>query len=561
MKLEKTPFVGKPYRHLKRYREIISVFFRYGFDEVIYGLGLNRFLDPVLRRRKSAVDFEKSRPERFRLALQDLGSSFIKFGQIMASRPDLLPQEFIDELHSLEDDVPRLPFETIRSAVEEELQRPLEEIFLSFSEKPLAAASIAQIHEAVLRSGESVVVKVQRPNLRTQFEVDLEIVRNLAVMAENHLEAWKVHRPTRLVDQIRRMLLRELDFHVEMAYIDRFHHHFGDDPNIVIPKTWPEFSSTRVLVMEKINGVKSSSLDILVEKGYDRKEVAHRAAHSIMQQIFEHGFFHADPHAGNIFVLPENKVCFLDFGMMGSMNRDLREYFAELLHGIANRDEHMAANALIELTNPDGRPDRRALEVDVAEFMTQHFYRPLRQMRIGRLLNELVQQTTRHGLSIPTELFILIKCVATMENVVRQLDPDFDLVKEATPHIKKVRTDKLRPGRVWETVRETGGSLFTLFRYLPLEINNFFRSLEKGRARIAFEHHGLKPMIRTLDQVSNRISMAIVLASLIVGSSLIIHADIPPHWNNISAIGLLGYTFAGIMGVWLIYSIFRHGNL
>ncbi|MCC5789032.1 MAG: hypothetical protein JJT75_05315 [Opitutales bacterium] len=561
MKLESTPLVGKPYRHFKRYREIISVFFRYGFDEVIYGLGLNRFLDPVLRRRKSAVDFEKTRPERFRLALQDLGSSFIKFGQILASRPDLLPQEYLDELHALEDDVPQLSFEHIKQVVEEDLQRPLDEVFLSFSEKPLAAASIAQIHEAVLHTGESVVVKVQRPKLKAQFEVDLEIVRNLASMAETHLDTWKVHRPTRLVDQIRRMLMRELDFNIELAYIDRFRHHFGADPNIVIPQTWDEFCSTRVLVMEKINGIKSSALDILVEKGYDRKKIAHRAAHSVMEQIFEHGFFHADPHAGNIFVLPEEKVCFLDFGMMGSMNRDLRENFAELLHGIANRDEHMAANALIELTNPDSRPDRRSLEIDVSEFMTQHFYRPLRQMRIGRLLTELVQQTTRHGLSIPTELFILIKCVATMENVVRQLDPDFDLVKEAVPHIRKVRTDRLRPGRIIETVRETGGSLFTLFRYLPLEINNFFRSLEKGRARIAFEHHGLKPMIRTLDQVSNRISLAIVLASLIVGSSLIIHAGIPPLWNNIPAIGLLGYTFAGVIGAWLVYSIFRHGNL
>ena len=562
MKFERTPVLGKTYRNFKRYREIISVFFKYGFGEIIYSLDLNRFLDPVLKRESAAREIRQAaRPKRLRMALEELGSSFVKLGQILASRPDLLPLEYIDELQKLEDNVPPVEFSRIREILEAETGKPIEEAFKEFNEVPLASASIAQIYEAVLPDGQEVVVKVQRPGLWNQVEIDLEILENLAGLLENHVEGWKVHRPAHLIQQIGRMLIRELDYNVELAYIDRFRHHAQDHPYLVVPRTYDDLSTAKVIVMEKVQGIKASHRRSLLEEGYDVKKVAHRVADAVMVQIFQHGFFHADPHAGNLFVLPEEKICFIDFGMMGTMNRETRDHFADLLYGIAQRDEHQAALALINLTNPEQRPDRRALEIDVAEFMTQHFYRPLKHMRIGRLLNELMHHTTRHGLTIPVELFILIKSVSTVESVVRKLDPEFDLVAEVTPHVRKVRLDRFRPGRVAQTLGETTSSLFTLFRFLPAEINHFFRSLEKGRARIAFEHHGLQPLIKHLDQLSNRISFAIVLAALILGSSLIIHARIPPYWNDISVIGLFGYSFAGIMGIWLLYSIIRHGRL
>lgn len=562
MEFERTPVLGKTYRNFRRYREIISVFFKYGFGEMIYSLNLNRILDPVLKRESTAREIRQApRPKRLRMALEDLGSSFVKFGQILASRPDLLPMEYIEELQKLEDNVPPVDFDRIKVILEEEIGCPLEQAFKEFNETPIAAASIAQIYDAILPGGEQVVVKVQRPGLWSQVEIDLEILENLAGLLENRVEGWKVHRPSHLIQQIGRMLIRELDYTVELAYIDRFRHHLADDPNLVIPRTYDDLSTSKVIVMEKVVGLKASHRQPLLTAGYDVKKVAHRVAHSVMTQIFTHGFFHADPHAGNLFILPEEKICFIDFGMMGTMNREMRDHFADLLYGIAQRDEHLAALALISLTDPEHRPDRRSLEIDIAEFMTQHFYRPLKNMKIGRLLNELVTHTTQHGLRIPIELFILIKSVSTVESVVRKLDPDFDLIAEVTPHVRQVRLNRYRPGRIAQTLSETGSSLFTLMRFLPVEINNFFRSLEKGKARIAFEHHGLQPLIEHLDQLSNRISFAIVLAALILGSSLIIHARIPPYWNDISVIGLFGYSFAGIMGIWLLYSIIRHGKL
>ncbi len=562
MKLESAPLVGPRIRSLKRYREILATFSRYGFSELLYSLDLNRFLDPV---RSKPVDPDelsrRSRPERLRLALQELGSTFIKLGQLLASRPDLLPLDYIEELHKLEDEVPAEPFDLIEQQLEAELGRPVAELFADFQRKPLAAGSIAQIHRATLSSGEQVVIKIRRPRLRQRMEVDLEIVENLAALAEEHLDSWAVHKPSRLAAQLKDKLLRETDFVMEMANIDRFRHHMGNAEMLVIPHTYPELSSPGVLTMDFIDGVKPTRVEDVVKLGCEPKQVAENLANLVMGQIFAHGFFHADPHAGNVMVLEDNRIAFIDFGLMGSLGRDVRENFADLLYAIAIRDERSAVRALIRLTDPDQRPDRQALEVDVADFMTLHFYRPIKHMRIGRLLHDLVEKTTRHGLSIPMELLILVKAVATLESLVRVLDPEFNLVEEMRGHVAGARLGRYRPARLFETVRESGAGLFSILRDLPAEVQHFLRSLEKGRARIALEHHGLGPLTRTLDQVSNRIAFAIVLAALIVGSSLIMHAGIPPHWHGIPVIGLAGFVIAGLMGMWLLYSILRHGRM
>lgn len=557
--------LSRTYHHVQRYREVITVFLKYGFDEFRQLIQANRYLNSVLRisRRKKRVKaaFERSRPVRLRLALQDLGPTFVKMGQILATRADLLPDEYIQELRKLEDEVPSVPYADIKEKVEAELGAEMDALFAEFDEQPLAAASIAQIHRARLATGEQVVVKVQRPGLRQRIDTDLEIMLTLAGLMEKHVEGWSTHQPSKIIRQMSHMLRKELDFSVEASHIQRFEYQLRNERTLHVPVVYSELSSEKVLTLEYIDGIKTTKLHQLHEKGYDLKRIAHDTSQLMMKQIFEHGFFHADPHAGNLFVLPDQKISFIDFGMMGMMNLKMREHFAELLFEIARRDESAATDALLRLTTSQRPPERTALESDVAEFMTLHFYKPIRQMSFGRLLQELLNKTTRHGLRIPMEVFLLIKAVGTFESVVRQLDPDFDILRETRPYVRRVRMDRAHPARLTRNLFESGLSALDFIKELPEDLRSLVRSVEQGKARLAFEHHGLGPLIQGLERVSNRIAFAIVLAALIVGSSLMVHARLPPTWNDIPVIGLVGFLVAAVMGFGLLVSIIRHGKM
>ncbi len=557
--------ISRTYHHVQRYREVVTVFLKYGFDEFLQLVHANRYLNSAFRisRRKKnrKIAAERARPVRLRLALQDLGPTFVKMGQILATRADLLPDEYIQELRKLEDEVPSVPFTDIREKVEKELHANMDSLFSEFDREPLAAASIAQIHRARLLSGERVVVKVQRPGLRQRIDTDLEIMFNLASLMEKHVEGWSIHQPSKIVRQMSHILRKELDFTIEASHIQRFAHQFQKERTLHVPRVYSDHSSEKVLTLEFLDGIKATNLELLREKGYDLEKIAHETAELMMKQIFIHGFFHADPHAGNLFVLPKQEISFIDFGMMGMMNRKLREHFADLLFHISRHDESAAADALLKLTTSQRPPERGPLEADVAEFMTLHFYKPLRQMSFGRLLQELLNKTTRHGLRIPMEIFLLIKAVSTFESVVRQLDPEFDILRETAPYVRKVRMDRARPSRLTRNLFESGLSALEFLKELPDDLRAFVRSMEQGKARIAFEHHGLGPLIQGLERVSNRIAFAIVLAALVVGSSLMVHARIPPTWNDIPIIGLIGFLLAAVMGFGLLVSIIRHGKM
>ncbi len=557
--------LSRTYHHVQRYREVITIFLKYGFDEFRQLVQANRYLSSALRlsrRRKwEKAAVERSRPVRLRLALQDLGPTFVKMGQILATRADLIPEDYIRELHKLEDEVPAVPFAQIKERIEDELGTRLNAVFSEFDKEPLAAASIAQIHKACLASGERVVIKVQRPGLRQQINTDLEIMETLAGLMEKHVEGWNVHQPKTIIQQMSRMLRKELDFNIEASHIQRFRHQFKGNPTVHVPQVFSSASSEKVLTMEFLDGIKATSLDSLLEKGYDLKRIARETAELMMKQIFEYGFFHADPHAGNIFVLPDQKVAFIDFGMMGMMNLTLREQFGDLLFQIARRDESAATDALLRLTSSQRPPERGPLEADVAEFMTLHFYKPIGEMSFGRLLQELLNKTTRHGLRIPMDIFLLIKAVGTFESVVRELDPGFDILKETKPYVRKVRINRMHPSRLTRNLVDSGLSALDFIKELPEDLKSFVQAVEKGKARLAFEHHGLGPLIQGLERVSNRIAFAIVLAALIVGSSLMVHARLPPTWNDIPVIGLVGFLMAAIMGFGLLVSILRHGKM
>lgn len=556
--------IGRTYRHLQRYRQILSILLKFGFDDLVSRLQVERYLEIALPKGKAKAAKElreKSAPERLRLVLEELGSTFIKIGQILSTRPDLLPPPYIEELRRLQSEVPPEDFEVVEKTLEEALKRPIHEVFSEFKRTPLAAASIAQIHEAQLLNGPEVVVKVQRAKLAEKIEADLEILHHLASLMENHVEGWEVQKPTVMVREIAKSLEKEIDFGMEAAHIERFAYQFKDDETVHVPKVYRHATSTKVLTMEMIHGVKASDFDRLRERGHNLKRIAERCAQSGMEQIFTHGFFHADPHPGNLFVLREDVICFVDFGMMGLLDRDSRLHFADLLYGIASRDEGRAAQALLKLTIWDRPPDRKALERDLTELMTRHFYRPIKDMELGKLLHQLMQQTTLHRLRLSPQLFMVIKALSTIESLVRSFYPDFDFIKEAAPYVRQVRMERFNPAKLASGFMETGTEALDLLRDAPEKVHKILDKVERGEAQIGFEHKGLKPFMFTFERISNRISFALVLSALIIGSSLIVHAGVPPLWHDIPIIGVVGYVVAAIMGFSLLLSILKHGKM
>ena len=564
MRIRRIGMVGRTYRHIQRYRQILTVLFKYGFGDIVDSLKIEQYvelgLQMVSRKRREKLE-TYTRAQRVRMALEELGPTFVKMGQILSTRPDLLPPDFIRELAKLQDEVPGFQFEQVKRIVEKELGSPIDKVYEYLEEEPLASASIGQVHAARLVSGDEVVVKVQRPDVEKVVEVDLEIMLHLATLMEKHLKGMEVHKPTRIVEEFARTIEDELDYTLEAAHMERFATQFRDDNTIYVPKVYGEATTKRLLTMEYIHGIKASEVELIEKGGLDRKEIARRGFDLIMKQIFIHGFFHADPHPGNVFVLQGNVICFLDFGMMGRISQQTRENFVDLIMSIIRRDEIKAARFLAILTIADQEVDLRELERDMAGFIDHHFFRPLKEMELGKLLHQLLDLTAKHHLRIPPDLFLMLKSLATAEGLGRVLDPEFDVTGQMSPFIWRVHMNRLSPRRIAGDMVDSGTEFLRLVKEIPGEVRDILRQARQGKVRIEFEHRGLEPLLSTHDRVSNRIAFAIVLASLIIGSSLVVLSGIPPKWHEIPVIGLAGFLIAGIMGFWLLASMLRRGRM
>lgn len=563
MLLQRFRNIGAAYHQAKRLRDIAGVLLKYGYDDLAQHLPLPRAARlPFHRVREQQADMQEiSQPVRLRRACEELGPTFVKLGQLAAARTRILPLEFTDELAKLQDQVASLDFADVRKVIEEELKRPLREVFASVDEKPLGSASIGQVHRAKLISGEDVVVKVQRPGIEKTVAEDLAILRQIASLAEAHLPEWRLHRPLALVNELAKSLEREMDFTSEAAHLERFCWQFRDDITIHLPRVWLEFTTPHLLVMEYVGGIKASHLDKLAAAGHNRAELSRRIADLVMKQIFVHGFFHADPHPGNIQIMEDGRICFLDFGMMGFLDLRTREAFVDLVWGIARRSETSVATALLKLTEGDTEPERSAFETDVAEFMHQHFYRAAGEIHFAKLVTGLVQLTTKHQLQLPPDLVVMLKSLSLTEELVRRLDPMHDLIAQAHPFMKQTRLERMRPRRVLTGLLEFGQELADTARELPHEVRRIISQIKTGQARVNFHHEGLEPATNALERSTNRLSFALVVAALIIGSSLIIHSKVPPLWGDVSVVGIVGYLLAGLMGFWLLVSILRHGKM
>ena len=557
--------INRNIRSIRRYRTILGILIKYGFGHVVEQLNINYYLElgrRIVTLGTAPKEIERlTQPERLRLAMEELGPTFIKLGQVLSTRPDLIPREYADEFRKLQDKVPGLPFASICKQIEQELGAPVANHFAHLDPQPLAAASIAQVHRGRLPSGEEVVVKVRRPGVDSLVETDLDILMGLAYLIENHIPTGALYDPMGIVKEFRRIIRREMDFSREGFTIDRFAANFADDPTVHVPKVHWEQTSEAVLTMEYVAGIKVSEFERLREGGLDLKVIARNGADCLLKQVLVHGFFHGDPHPGNIFILENNVICMLDYGMVGRLDDDLKYQLSELLVAVLQRDVDRVISQLLYSGELTDEVDRKQLKRDLSEFIDDYFEVPLQEINAGKLLGEFIDILTHYRIKFTPDLILLAKALVTMEGIGRQLDPEFNMIAHLRPFMERLLRERLAPGHLSRELLKTAQAYGALAKNLPHDVKELINRINRNKFKIDLEHRGLERLIADIDKSSNRLSFSLLIAALIVGSSLIMQTEKGPLLFGFPILGFLGYLIAGFLGLWLAIAILRSGRL
>ncbi len=539
---------------IRRGRKIANVLIKHGFGHFI------ERLDPKFSGKKDHKRDDEKTPvsERARLVLEELGPTFVKFGQMLSLRPDLIPPEFVKEFRKLQDSVPGFGYDDVESAITKELGSPIDDMFSSFDKKPLAAASIAQVHKAVL-GGEDIVVKIQRPRIEETIDADLDILFNLARLTVKHIPESELYNPVGIVEEFTKAIRKELDFTIEGRNIDRFLRNFKDDPTVCGPKVYWNYTSKRILTMGFIKGTKLSELGSEIDKE-TRLEFTDKIAQSCMKQILVHGFFHADPHPGNLFVTADDKIAFIDFGIVGTVDEYLKEKLASLFIALMQKDTDRITNELLDIgmvTDETSLPEFRS---DIAQLIETYYGTSLHAINISVMLNEGMETALRHRVRIPADFALLIKSIVTLEGVCRELNPEFNLTEAAKPFAESLITERMHPKRLINKMTKNLSELSELLMIMPKKINQILSQLEKGKLLIDIEHKGLNQFMSEIDIVSNRISVSLIISSIIIASSIILLAGKGPMLFDLPVFGIVGYMIVGVLGMALVISILRSGR-
>lgn len=554
--------IGKRMRHINRYREILTVFAKHGFGYLIEDLGLSEMLSPSKRFFTDQKQL-RSVGTKLRLALEELGPTFIKLGQLLSTRPDLLPTDIIRELDKLQDEVEPFSYTQVEEILEEELYNPWEEIFSEFEKDSLAAASIGQVHWARLVSGEEVVIKVQRPYITDVIETDLEILKDLANQAEQRLSWARQYQVRDVVDEFARILRDELDYQLEARNAEKFAEIFKNDDKIRIPKVYWEHSTRRVIVLEYLDGIKINQLDELENKNYDKKVLARRITEAYFDQVLKEGFFHGDPHPGNFIILPGEVVAFTDFGIVGRLNPEMKHQFVGMVIGVIQKNSEMIVKSILKLGLVPEDIDIDAFRQDVEKVRDRYYNIPIGQMNFGDAINDFFRLAYRYQIKIPPDLTLLGKTFMLLEGVVMELDPDISMVDLAEPFGRELFKEKFHPknliGLGWKNIAEYGKMLLNF----PVELRDLITVLKRGKARLELDIPQVDVILRKLDQIGNRLSFAIVLLSFsMIMTGLIIGASLAEYRPIIWQLPLIeiGFGVAALMFLWLMFAIFKSGR-
>jgi len=541
-------------RSIPRLTEIALILFRHGFHETRSWIRIP-FTARIRRFLTSKPAAERiSQPMRIRLALQDLGPTFVKLGQILATRPDLFPPSYIEEFQKLQDQVEPVPFDAIRRVVEEELRRPIEEVFRRFDPVPIGSASIAQVHIAETRAGEELVVKVQRPGIRTIVERDMEILGLIAqiIAADEDLSHLD---PVGILRAFERAILRELDFHFERANIESIRGLWSERGEIRIPRTFPEFSTSRILAMERLRGRPVSDVHLGAEEA---RRVARGVATAMFRQIFEDGIFHADPHGGNIIVADGGSIGLVDFGNVGRLTPFMLDEMGTLLWHLADREYRLAARRIVRMGHPQEDIPIESFAAELMELLDPYYGLAISEIDVGQLFRTLFATAMRYRISLPAGYVGLGRALVTLEGLVRRLDPGFVMVKECRPFVQRLVLRRFRPGNIMRELRMAVGDAVDAAREFPSGLAETMRKLREGHLRVRIHAEEMKEIQKRLDLIGYRLPVAVVIGALLLASSTFVAYGTEPKLLGVSALGLAGLVISGLLGIRIVLSALRH---
>ena len=550
-------------RDLGRLQHIVGVLVRHGLGDAVRRMGWADALEKAghVVHWEGAADLARLEPPvQVRRALEELGPAFVKFGQILAGRADLLGPQWITELEHLHSRVPAVPFEVLRAQLVEDLGGEPDSLFASFDEVPLAAASIAQVHRACLKDGTQVVVKVRRPGIRQVIDADLRLLERLAAMAARQWPDLQPYRPVALVQQFGQSLRRELDLAYECRQAERIAANFAQSADIVIPKVYWEWTHERVNVQQFIDGIPGDGVDQLDAQGLDRKLLARRGAQAVLKMIVQDGLFHADPHPGNVFYLGGNRLAFIDFGMVGRLSGPRRDELLKLMLGLVQRDANAVADVLVNWADGGSTTHEDALGVDIDAFVDLYHGVPLAQLSLAAMLADVTAILRKHRLVLPPDLALLIKAFVTVEGMGRNLDPDFHMATEALPLLKRALRERYHPkavaARGWRSVQR----MAELLTSMPDDLARLLRNVRHGGFQVHIDVKNLQRVGDQLERAANRMTVGVVVAALIIGSSIVMTVGGGPQLLGLPAFGLLGFLGALAGALWLLRSIGRSGQ-
>lgn len=549
-------------RDFARIRAIAGTLMRYGWGDVAKKLGNKSWIGRAGNWMNSDVSkdiLQLPSEVRARLAIQELGPTFVKLGQVLATRPDIFPPNWIDEFSKLQDQVPAVPFEELLPELEAVLGKSPFEVFKDLEPEPIAGASIAQVHLAKLQDGTPVVLKIRRPNVRVRIEADLRLLSHLGRLIESEFEEVKRFRPGEIIGQFSKSLERELDLAMEGRNTERFGRNFEDDEFIEFAKIYWDHTSEGLLVMSYIDGIPGNDLQTAAQSGLDLKLLGERGANAVLKMVLIDGFFHADPHPGNVFYLPDNRLAIIDCGMVGRISLDRRDEIADLLAALVSRDVDTLRDILVIWA--DGATiDEAKLSSDIDEFIMNYDNAPLKHVRFSAVLNDLTTIMRENHLAVPPDLTMLFKALITLEGLGRQLDPDFQIVHHLTPFVKKIIVDRYMPGNMFKRGKRGLSHLAEALTGLPGDVSQVLREAARGRLKLNLDLKRLDHFGHQLDHSTNRLTMALITAALIVGSSIVMTVHGGPTIFGLPAFGFLGFFLAFVIGIILMISVWRSGR-
>jgi ubiquinone biosynthesis protein len=543
-----------PYKHLDRYRQIVGVLVDEGLDNMLDVTGLRRF-QPVTNRLRPERESRESFGVRLKHTLERLGPAFVKVGQVASTRPDLIPEDIIVELRKLQDDVAPFPDKDAFAMIEAELGAPISELFSEFDRTPLAAASLGQVYTAVLPDGSPVCVKVQRPNVEEVMETDLDILLTQARFVSQHSELAERYDVVEITSEFANAVRSELDYFTEGANAERLAHAFVEDETVHFPAVYWEFTTRRVLTTERLFGLPFNKPEQLSEAGLDRANLAKVGIYCYLEQIFVQGFYHADPHPGNLFALDDGRVGFTDFGRCGTISKVGREQLADLFMAIIDDDAGLAVDTLLNAAGNPGDIDVAELERDVSRLITKYYNKSLNQIRIGELIGEVLDLVRDHHLMLSSELAMLLTTLVVLEGLGRLLDPSFDFVAVTSPFARKITTARMSPQALSRSFSQSLRRLVRVGQELPESLTRLLRRAGQGEFRVAVHPTGFDPIMKRFEEATNRLAFALVVAAFVVGLSVMLSKTaMPEAFVWIARVFWAGALF---VGSWFFISILR----